>query len=71
MLKILKKSIKYFIEVELTPEEEELLESISSSYDMTLSEDMNFLVKRKRHHRKHCLDKGFRLLEIKRNVKIF
>ena len=70
MLKISKKSIKYFIEVELTPEEE-LLESISSSYDMTLSEDMNFLVKRKRHHRKHCLDKGFRLLEIKRNVKIF
>ena len=49
MLKISKKIITYYIDIELTEKEEEILESIASSCNMTLSEYTRFLIKQKIH----------------------
>ena len=58
MLKISKKIITYYIDIELTEKEEEILESIASSCNMTLSEYTRFLIKQKIHKKKNLLVKG-------------
>lgn len=72
MLKITKTKITYFIDLELSSKEEEILESIASSYAMTLSEYIRFLIKKKIRHRKDSSERGVRLLDFKkRNARIF
>lgn len=72
MLKISKTKITYFIDLELSSKEEEILESIASSYAMTLSEYIRFLIKKKIRHREDSLERGVRLLAFKRrNSRIF
>ena len=58
MLKISKKIITYYIDIELTEKEEEILESIASSCNMTLSEYTRFLIKQKIHKKTQLLVKG-------------
>lgn len=72
MLKITKTKINYFINLKLSFEEIEILESIASSYAMPLSEYIRFLIKKKIRHREACSERGVRLLDFKkRNARIF
>jgi hypothetical protein len=62
MLKSLKNT-SYFVEIELTKEEEELLSLLSNSRHMTISEYIRFLTFKKLQHFKKFKARGMRVIK--------
>ena len=64
MLKLSKKkrNISYFIELEMTYKEEEILEELSSACNMTISEYIHFLMLKRLQNYKKVREKGWRVL---------
>ena len=64
MFKIIKKkrNISYFMKLEFSRDEEELLEELAQSYRMTLSEYVRFLVFKRLQNAKKSKDRGLRII---------
>lgn len=57
-----KRNISYFIELEMTYKEEEILEELSSACNMTISEYIHFLMLKRLQNYKKVREKGWKVL---------
>lgn len=57
-----KRNISYFIELEMTYKEEEILEELSSACNMTICEYIHFLMLKRLQNYKKVREKGWQVL---------